>query len=129
MRITIVTALTAVAIIAAASTSAAPTSSGSIDQRAIDICIQAFVAEIFPGKSLHLRFTGSRHDTDELGKGIAGAMDVPLTARTANGNEMLASGTCTVTSALKVTNLSMAVPDQAKLAKLTVKDIRLAANP
>jgi hypothetical protein len=102
----------------------------SAEDRAEGACFQAFIKQIIPNGTARVRvedrsggtqiFTGHDYWGAEL-------MNVEMTAKLAKGNHLLASGYCTVDSTAKVLRLSSRVIDPAKLAAVTLKDLKLAS--
>ena len=142
MKLTLTTTLTAVAMIAGSARAFASDDvivSGSrtspphsLDQKATNACFNAFIAELLPGGKARVRtvipadgvniFT---NDGDSLLAPYK-IMVVEMTATAIHGNELLAKSVCTVNRHAEVQRLSTHVTAAAKLAGLTLKDIKLA---
>jgi hypothetical protein len=103
----------------------------SLDEKAMDACFNAFAAKILPGSTVRVRTVispgGAQVFSAAPGSILAGykVMEVTMTANSARSNALLAKSVCTVNKAAKVLNLFISVPDPAKLAGLTLKDIKL----
>jgi hypothetical protein len=103
----------------------------SAEDKAESACFQAFIKQIAPNSTVRVRvedrsggaqiFTGHDYWGAEL-------MNVDMTAKLAKDNHLLARGYCIVNSSAKVINLSSHVIDPARLAAVTVKDLKLASN-
>jgi hypothetical protein len=142
MKLTFATTLAAVAMIAGSACAFASDDvivSGSrtsplhsLDQKATNACFNAFIAELLPGRKTRVRtvipadgvniFT---YDGDSLLAPYK-IMVVEMTATAIHGNELLARSVCTVNRHAEVQRLSTHVTAAAKLAGLTLKDIKLA---
>jgi hypothetical protein len=142
MRLTLATALAAVAMIAGSARAFASDEvivSGSrtsprhsLDQKATDACFDAFIAELLPGGRARVRTVipadGINIFTEDGDSLLAPykIMVVEMTAKAIHGNELLAKSVCTVNRHAEVQRLSTHVTAAAKLAGLTLKDIKLA---
>jgi hypothetical protein len=133
MKLTITTTVATVMLIAgAAATGKQPSLRISLDAKATDACFNAFAARILPGGIARVRTVispgGAQVFSAAPGSILADykVMEVTMTANLARSNDLLAKSVCTVNKAAKVLNLSISLPDPAKLAGLTLKDIKLA---
>jgi hypothetical protein len=98
-------------------------------QRAVSACVSSFMGKIMPGNTTPVRtaFAPSIHESDFSLGGYFVPIDVTLTARSARNGGLLAQSECQVDRFAKVRNLSLTASDPAKLAGLSVKDLRVAA--
>jgi len=105
----------------------------SLDQQATNACLNAFLAQVLPGSSVLVRTVMAAGSTP-IFTSIATdpllapykVMDVEMSAAKAQGGGLLAKSFCRVDRSAKVLQLETHVTDAAKLAGLTLKDIRLA---
>jgi hypothetical protein len=136
MKLTLVTTAAAAALIAGSAgvfaddlviTGGSKSHYTSPEEKGTIACVDAFVKKIFPDSTARIRVVDQSGGTQVFDQfGGPQSMDVALTARLARSNALLARAVCTVTSTAKVTSLSTYNVDHAKMAGLTVKDIKLA---
>jgi len=99
----------------------------SAEDKAAGACFDAFIKKILPDTTAHVRIVDQSSGAQIFANNVYGQqMSVEMTATLARTHEKLASAYCTVTSAAKITRLTVHVSDPQKLAALTVHDIRLA---
>jgi len=137
-----ITTLAAMTLLAAATApaadailvSASPAPSRvSLDQRATDACFNAFLAKLLPGSS-GLVHTVMAAGSTPVFASIATdpqlapyrVMNVEMSAAMKQGGGLLATSFCRVDKNARVLQLETRVTDTAKLAGLTLKDVRLA---
>jgi hypothetical protein len=143
MKLTILSSLAAVSLIAVSTTSfaadtiivssnkAAPALSS--DQKATMACMNAFIAELRLGDSMRVRtvMPADREAIFRFGDTMPAfyrIMLVEMTANSAHGNDLLAKSVCKVNRDARVVHLTTQITDRAKLAGLTVNDVRLAMS-
>jgi hypothetical protein len=142
MKVTFTTTLAPVAMIAVSACAFASddlivsgsrtTPPPSLDQKATNVCFNAFIAELLPGSTARVHvvipadgvniFT---YEGDSLVDPYK-VMVVEMTAKATHGNELLARSVCTVNRHAEVLRHSTHVTAAGKLAGLTLKDIKLA---
>jgi hypothetical protein len=139
MKLKLTTAYAAAALLIASSsvfategvvitgTAKAPTTTAY--QRALSACMDGFVARILPGSSARVRVVIPPSNGTEFSGSLNpfGEIEVELKAHSAQGHILLADSFCTVDRMAKVRSLSVPYSNRAKLAGLTLKDIRVAA--
>jgi hypothetical protein len=97
------------------------------DSRAVQSCVDAFVAEALPGRQMKVRVVTKGAAPIFGGQSYFGTqMDVSLSARARSTGALLASATCTVSNVAKVTRLITQVTDPARLAAIPASDLKLA---
>jgi hypothetical protein len=105
------------------------------DQKATNACFNAFIGDLFPGKSAPVRTVTPANGVDVFSSSDSGSllarfkvMEIVMTANLAHGNTLLAKSVCRVNGDAKVLRVSTQITDPAKLARLTVKDLSLAMS-
>ena len=141
MKVTFTTTLAPVAMIAVSACAFASddlivsgsrtTPPPSLDQKATNVCFNAFIAELLPGSTARVRVVipadGANIFTYE-GDSLVDPykiMVVEMTAKATHGNELLAKSVCTVNRHAEVQHLSTHITAAAKRAGLALKDIKL----
>jgi hypothetical protein len=104
----------------------------SLDQKATNACFNAFIADLLPGSKVQVRtvipadgvyiFTYGGDSLVDPYK----VMEVEMTAHSVTSNDLLAKSFCSVNRNARVLRLSTQITAAAKLAGLTLKDIKLA---
>lgn len=104
----------------------------SLDQRATQACVDAFIARLLPGNSVPVRSVVPPGEvpvfsyTTDVVIAPYMLMSVDMTATLVHGNQLLAKSVCKVNRNAKVVNLATRITDPAKLAGLLLQDVRLA---
>jgi hypothetical protein len=104
----------------------------SLDQRATNACLDAFVAELLPGSAAHVRAVFPSGDVNIFtyeGDSLVDPykiMVVEMTAKAVHGDELFAKSICEVNRHAKVLRLSTHATAAAKRAGLTLNDVKLA---
>jgi hypothetical protein len=106
----------------------------SLDQKATNACFNAFLARLLPGSSVLVRTVMAAGSTGGIFTSIAEdpllapyrVMNVEITAATVQGGDLLAKSFCRVDRNAKVLQFKTHIADTAKLAGLTLNDIKLA---
>jgi hypothetical protein len=105
------------------------------DQKATNACFNAFIGDLFPGRSARVRTVTPANGVDVFPSSDSGSllapfkvMEVVMTANLTHGHALLAKSVCRVNGDAKVLRVSTQVTDPAKLVGLTVKDLSLAMS-
>ncbi len=102
-------------------------SGASPEDKATTACFDAFVKKVLPDAAVRVRVIDQSGGAQIFNNNPYGLqMNVYMTATLASTHEKLASGYCTVNKDAKVSRLSYRANNPAKLASLSLKDLKLA---
>lgn len=114
-------------------TASAGAAQPSADQRATDVCLQAFLAKIRPNSSVRVHAGSEVGASDPVFQSLNASpvapyatMQVEMNAGSRSDGKVFAKSVCIVDRQAVIRSLSISVTDPAKLSQIQSKDLQLA---